>query len=147
MRAVAQRVRWARVEVDGAIIGEIALGLLVYLGVGRDDDAGDRAWLIDKIVGMRIFPNPEGKMDKSVRDVGGALLVVSQFTLYADLSRGRRPSFELAMPPAAAEEAYESFVREAGVAIPVAAGRFGADMLVSSVNEGPVTMLLDSRAR
>jgi len=147
MRAVAQRVRWARVEVDGAIIGEIALGMLVYLGVGRDDDARDRAWLIDKLVGMRIFPNPEGKMHESVRDVGGALLVVSQFTLHADLSRGRRPSFELAMPPAAAEEAYESFVREAGEAIPVAAGRFGADMLVSSVNEGPVTMLLDSRVR
>ena len=124
--------------------GAIERGLLVYLGVGRGDGERERDWMIDKILGLRIFPNDEGKMDKSVVDVGGKLLVVSQFTLYGDVKRGRRPSFDGAMPPADAERAYESFVATARGKIDVATGRFGAHMLVDSINEGPVTILLDT---
>ena len=146
MRAVVQRVSWAKVVIDGETVGEIARGLLVYLGVGKGDEDRDRAWLMDKILGLRIFANDAGKMDKSVIDVGGALLVVSQFTLYGDLKRGRRPSFDDAMPPDVANVAYEAFLREARAKLPVASGRFAADMAVSSENDGPVTIWLDSRA-
>lgn len=145
MRAVIQRVAWAKVEVAGEVTGAIERGLLVYLGAGRGDDAAARAWLLGKILGLRIFPNDAGKMDRSVVDVGGALLVVSQFTLFADVSKGRRPSFEGAMPPEEAEVAYEAFVAEARAAgITVATGRFRADMQVSSRNDGPITIWLDS---
>lgn len=145
MRAVVQRVAWARVEVDGEVVAAIDRGLLVYLGVGKGDDAAARAYVLAKVLGLRIFPNDEGKMDRSVVDSGGALLVVSQFTLYGDVSKGRRPSFEGAMPPAEAERAYEAFVAEARAqGISVATGRFGADMKVSSLNDGPVTIWLDS---
>src|SRR3974390_2977977 len=106
MRAVVQRVTRARVEVDGAVVGEIARGLLVYLGVGRGDGERERVWMVDKVVGLRIFENDEGKMDRSVLDVGGKVRVVSQFTLYGDVKRGRRPSFDAAMPPAEAEREY-----------------------------------------
>lgn len=145
MRAVVQRVRWAKVVVEGETVGEIGRGLLVYLGVGKGDEQRDRAWSLDKILGLRIFPNDAGKMDKSVLDVGGALLVVSQFTLYGDLKRGRRPSFDDAMAPAEARVAYEAFLHDARAKLSVESGRFAADMAVSSENDGPVTLWLDSR--
>jgi D-aminoacyl-tRNA deacylase len=145
VRAVVQRVTWAKVEVDGEVVGAIDRGLLVYLGAGRGDDDAARSYVLSKVVGLRIFPNEDGKMDKSVVDIGGALLVVSQFTLYADLSKGRRPSFEGAMPPAEAEHAYDGFVAAARAqGIAVATGRFRADMKVSSLNDGPVTICIDS---
>lgn len=147
MRAVVQRIAKGSVEVDGAVTGAIDHGLLVYLGAGKGDDDDDRAWLLAKILGLRIFEH-EGKMDKSVVDVGGALLVVSQFTLYADVRKGRRPSFDGAMPPAEAEAAYEAFVHDARAqGIRVETGRFRAHMKVSSVNDGPVTISLDSKDR
>lgn len=148
MRAVVQRVAWARVEVDGEVTGSIERGLLVYLGAGKGDDDVARAWLLGKVLGLRIFPNEAGKMDRSVVDIGGALLVVSQFTLYGDVKKGRRPSFEDAMPPEEAERAYDAFVREVRAAgVRAETGRFRADMKVSSLNDGPVTLWLDSAAR
>lgn len=145
MRAVVQRVSWAKVEVDGDTTGAIDRGLLVYLGAGKGDGDPERSYVLSKVLGLRIFENDEGKMDKSVVDIGGALLVVSQFTLYGDVRRGRRPSFDGAMPPDEAERAYESFVGDArATGIVVATGRFRADMKVSSLNDGPVTILIDS---
>jgi D-tyrosyl-tRNA(Tyr) deacylase len=144
MRAVVQRVAWAKVEVDGEITGQIEHGLLVYLGAGKGDTDADRAYLLSKILGLRIFES-EGKMDKSVVDVGGALLVVSQFTLYGDVRRGRRPSFDGAMPPEEAERTYDRFVAEARAqGIRVETGRFRASMKVTSLNDGPVTIWIDS---
>lgn len=145
MRAVVQRVAWAKVHVDGVLVGAIDRGLLVYLGAGKGDADADRAWMLKKVLGLRVFENDLGKLDKSVVDVGGELLVVSQFTLYGDVSRGNRPSFDGAMPPAEAEAAYDAFVREARAAIGVETGRFRADMRVSSENVGPVTIWLDSQ--
>jgi D-tyrosyl-tRNA(Tyr) deacylase len=145
---VVQRVARARVEVDGETTGAIDRGLLVYLGVGRGDTGDDRAWMLSKIAGLRVFPDAEGKMSLALADVGGALLVVSQFTLYGDVTRGRRPSFDDAMPPAEAMAAYDAAVRELrATGLRVETGRFGADMRVTSENEGPVTLWLDSRAR
>jgi D-tyrosyl-tRNA(Tyr) deacylase len=145
MRAVVQRVAWAKVEVEGEEIGAIDRGLLVYLGVGKGDTDADRAYVLGKVLGLRIFEDENGKMNKGVLDVpGGALLVVSQFTLYGDVRRGRRPSFDDAMPPEEAERAYEAFVREARVITRVETGRFRADMKVSSLNDGPVTIWIDS---
>ncbi len=148
MRAVVQRVAWAKVEVLGEVVSAIDRGLLVYLGVGKGDGDAERAWTLQKVLGLRIFENAEGKMDRSVVDEGGSLLVVSQFTLFGDVKRGRRPSFDDAMPPAEAERAYDAFVREArATGIVVGTGRFRADMKVSSLNDGPVTIWLDSAAR
>jgi D-aminoacyl-tRNA deacylase len=148
MRAVVQRVAWAKVEVSGETTGAIEKGLLVYLGAGKGDGEEERTWMVQKILGLRIFENEAGKMDKSVVDIGGALLVVSQFTLYGDVSRGRRPSFDGAMPPEDAEKAYEAFVAHARASgIRVETGRFRADMKVSSLNDGPVTIWLDTAAR
>jgi D-tyrosyl-tRNA(Tyr) deacylase len=145
MRAVVQRVAWAKVEVDGAVVGAIERGLLVYLGAGKGDGDADRAYVLAKVLGLRIFENEAGKMDRSVVDVGGALLVVSQFTLYGDVRKGRRPSFDGAMPPEQAELAYDAFVRDARAqGITVATGKFRADMKVSSLNDGPVTIWIDS---
>lgn len=145
MRAVVQRVASAKVEVDGEITGSIDQGLLVYLGAGKGDDEADRAYVLSKVLGLRIFENDEGKMDRSVVDVGGALLVVSQFTLYGDVRRGRRPSFDAAMPPEEAERAYEAFVSDARAhGIRVETGRFRASMKVTSENDGPVTIWIDS---
>ena len=145
MRVLVQRVAWAKVEVDGVIVGAIERGLLVYLGAGKGDGDVERGYVLQKVIGLRIFENDEGKMDKSVVDVGGALLVVSQFTLYGDVRKGRRPSFDDAMPPAEAEIAYDAFVREAREkGISVATGTFRADMKVSSLNDGPVTLWIDS---
>jgi D-tyrosyl-tRNA(Tyr) deacylase len=145
MRAVVQRVAWAKVEVDGQTTGAIERGLLVYLGAGKGDGANEREYILSKVLGLRVFENEAGKMDKSVVDVGGALLVVSQFTLYGDVRKGRRPSFDGAMPPEEAERAYEDFVAAArATGIRVETGRFRADMKVSSLNDGPVTIWIDS---
>jgi D-aminoacyl-tRNA deacylase len=148
MRAVVQRVSSARVEVDDTLVGAIDRGLLVYIGFGRDDTDDDRAWVLTKIVGMRVFPDDVGKMSRSVGDLGGAILLVSQFTLYGDLRRGRRPSFDAAMAPDQAEASYDAAVREArAMGVRVETGRFRAAMRVTSVNEGPVTILIDSAVR
>ncbi len=148
MRAVVQRVLRASVEVEGVVVGAIERGLLAYLGFGRDDTSADSAWVLTKIAGLRVFENDAGKMARDAASVGGALLLVSQFTLYGDLLRGRRPSFEAAMGPADADRAYASFVRDArATGIPVETGRFGAQMLVRSINDGPVTLWIDSSAR
>jgi D-tyrosyl-tRNA(Tyr) deacylase len=141
MRAVVQRVSHARVEIAGETVGEIDRGLLAYLGFGRGDTPEDRAWVLAKVIGLRVFEDEQGKMSKSVSDVGGALLLVSQFTLYGDLRRGRRPSFDEAMPPNEAERAYLAAVDEArATGLRVETGVFGASMRVTSVNEGPVTI-------
>ena len=144
MRAVVQRVRFAKVEVAGVVVGAIEQGLLVYLGIGLKDGAAEASYVLEKIIHLRIFGDDGGKMDRNVLDVGGALLVVSQFTLYGDVRRGRRPSFTEAMVPAEAERTYDAFVAEAGTRIRVASGRFGADMHVTSLNDGPVTIWIDS---
>lgn len=146
MRAVLQRVSEARVRVDGATVGEVGHGLLVLLGVGQGDGAADARYLADKIAGLRIFEDSQGKMNLSVADVGGSLLVVSQFTLYGDCRQGRRPGFSAAAPPELANTLYKQFtgmLRERGLT--VATGIFQAEMAVSLVNDGPVTLLLDSR--
>lgn len=142
MRAVCQRVSQATVTVDGEIVGQIGQGWLVLLGVGPNDDEAVVARMADKIVGLRVFADDAGKMNRSVLDVGGAVLVVSQFTLYADTSRGRRPGFTGAAPPALAEPLVERFaalVRECGLRVET--GRFGAHMAVELVNDGPVTIM------
>jgi D-tyrosyl-tRNA(Tyr) deacylase len=144
VRALVQRVAWAKVEVNGETTGAIERGLLVYLGAGKGDGAAERAYVLQKVIGLRIFEDEGGKMNLSVEDVRGALLVVSQFTLYADVRRGRRPSFDDAMPPEGAERAYDAFVAEAKARIRVETGRFRADMKVSSLNDGPVTIWIDS---
>lgn len=147
MRAVIQRVAEAAVDVDGERVGEIGRGLLVLLGVTHADGPTEARWLADKLVGMRIFEDVKGKFHHSVADVGGAVLVVSQFTLYADTARGRRPSFSDAAPGPIAEALYDEVVRAIRAhGIPVHTGRFGARMQVALVNEGPVTILLDSAA-
>jgi D-tyrosyl-tRNA(Tyr) deacylase len=146
MRACVQRVSRAEVVVDGQVVGRIGSGLLVLLGVGVEDISNDAAQLADKIVELRIFPDDEGKMNRSLVDSKGAMLVVSQFTLYGDCRKGRRPSFIDAAPPEKGEQLYQEFVaavRTKGVE--VATGRFRAHMDVSLVNDGPVTLLLDSK--
>lgn len=147
MRAVVQRVTRASVTVDGEVTGAIEAGLLVLLGAGHGDGASDLAYLVDKIVNLRIFADEAGKMNRSVLDLGGGVLVVSQFTLYGDARKGRRPAFTDAMEPVAAKALYLQSLealRQAGVAR-VEAGVFAADMKVELVNDGPVTILLDSR--
>jgi D-aminoacyl-tRNA deacylase len=139
-----QRVTSARVVVDGETTGEIERGLLVYLGVGKGDSPRDREYVLRKIVGLRVFTDETGKMTRDVSEVGGSLLVVSQFTLYGDVRRGRRPSFDDAMPSAEASLVCDAFVNEARALLPVATGRFGADMKVTSLNDGPVTIWIDS---
>lgn len=146
MRACVQRVSRASVEVEGAVVGEIGRGLLVLLGVARQDTEGDAQQLADKISQLRIFPDAEGKMNRSLQEIGGQMLVVSQFTLLGDCRKGRRPSFVDAAPPEVGQQLYEAFVAAvAARGIDVATGRFGAHMDVALVNDGPVTLLLDSR--
>jgi len=145
MRAVVQRVSRARVSVDGQTSGEIGLGLLVLLGVGAGDARTDADYLAEKTIGLRIFEDNDGKMNLSVAEVGGAMLVVSQFTLFGDARRGKRPSFDAATPPVQARELYEYFVeRVRGAGLRCETGRFQETMRVELVNEGPVTILLDS---
>lgn len=146
MRAVVQRVSRAQVTVKDWIAGEIGLGLLVLLGVGREDTEADVDYLAEKVSGLRIFEDHDGKMNRSVLDVGGSVLAVSQFTLYGDVRRGKRPSFDDAAVPESARRLYELFVeriRAAGLRCET--GRFQEMMQVELVNEGPVTILLDSR--
>jgi D-tyrosyl-tRNA(Tyr) deacylase len=146
MRAVLQRVTRASVRVEGEAVGEIACGLVVLLGVARDDSEADASYLVEKITCLRIFDDAEGRMNVSVAEGGGALLVVSQFTLYGDARRGRRPSWIEAAQPEAAEKLYEFFVAQARrTGLRVECGRFRAMMEVELVNDGPVTILLDSR--
>jgi D-tyrosyl-tRNA(Tyr) deacylase len=146
MRAVVQRVRAARVLAGGAELGAVGEGLLVYLGVGAGDTDADLEYLAEKIAGLRVFRDAAGAMNLSVVDAGGRALVVSQFTLYGDARRGKRPSFTGAMEPAAAEAVYERFAaRLEALGVPCARGAFGAMMDVHSVNDGPVTILLDSK--
>jgi D-tyrosyl-tRNA(Tyr) deacylase len=146
MKAVVQRVSEARVTVDGVNVGAIGRGLLVLLGVAQEDEARDALWMAEKIVSLRIFEDDEGKMNLSLKEVGGSLLAVSQFTLLGDCRKGRRPSFVDAAQPALAEELYEAFVSHVdGLGVPTATGRFQAHMEVSLVNDGPVTILVDSR--
>ncbi len=145
MRAVIQRVTEARVIVDGDTVGAIGRGLLVLLGVAPGDSAEQASWLAEKLSGLRVFADADGKMNLAVTDVGGAVLVVSQFTLYGDCRKGRRPSFVDAAAPEIAEPLYEAFVRETrSFGVPVATGRFGADMRVELVNDGPVTLIIDT---
>jgi D-tyrosyl-tRNA(Tyr) deacylase len=147
MRAVVQRVSRASVTVDTRVTGAIERGLLVLLGAGAGDGPTDLAYVVDKVVNLRIFPDDAGKMNRSVLDVVGAVLVVSQFTLYGDARQGRRPAFTGALEPVAAKALYEqalTAIRAAGVTR-VEAGEFAADMKVELVNDGPVTILLDSR--
>ncbi len=146
MRAVVQRVNEASVTVDGDVVGSIDRGLLVYLGAAVGDDAKDVQYTVDKIAGLRIFPNDDGRMSLSVTDIGGAILVVSQFTLFGDVRRGRRPSFDAAADPADAQRLYLDVVAGLrGKGLPVETGTFRAMMLVRGVVEGPVTIQIDSR--
>lgn len=146
MRACVQRVSEASVTVDGQTIGRIGQGLLVLLGVAQNDTIDDVRYLADKLVGLRVFEDAAGKMNLALPDVGGAMLIVSQFTLLGDCRKGRRPSYIQAAPPELAEQLYESFVAAVGAqGISVATGRFRADMKVALINDGPVTLLLDTR--
>ena len=145
MRAVVQRVTWARVKVEDEIVGEIGPGLLVLLGSGTGDTDRDVDYLANKVVNLRIFEDDDQNMNRSLLDVGGAMLVVSQFTLYGDCRKGRRPSFVSAMEPVEAERLCDLFVgRSEALGAPVATGRFRAMMDVELSNSGPVTMLVDS---
>ncbi|MFO7179557.1 MAG: D-aminoacyl-tRNA deacylase [Pseudomonadota bacterium] len=146
MRAVVQRVRYAKVTVDSEVTGSIERGLCVLVGVGREDEERDAIALADKVVGLRIFEDDAGKMNRALADVGGRLLAVSQFTLFGDTSRGRRPSFVNAMEPEGARRLFERFCEECRArGVEVETGRFRAHMLVELGNDGPVTLILDTR--
>jgi D-tyrosyl-tRNA(Tyr) deacylase len=145
MRAVIQRVRRASVTIGGEVVGRIEQGLLVLLGVHRTDTRSRIPWLAEKLAGLRIFEDDEGKMNRSLQDVKASMLVVSQFTLYGDCQKGRRPSFIDAARPEVAEPVYEEFVQALrALGVPVETGRFGADMQVELVNDGPVTLVIDT---
>jgi len=145
MRSVVQRVNRARVTVGGEVVGEIGQGLLVLLGVGQSDTDAAADYLASKIAGLRVFDDDAGRMNRSVGEIGGAVLVVSQFTLFGDVRRGKRPSFDAAAPPEQARRLYEYFVEKLRIAgLRCETGRFQEMMLVELVNDGPVTILLDS---
>jgi D-tyrosyl-tRNA(Tyr) deacylase len=147
MRVVVQRVTQARVVVAGEVVGQIERGLLVLLGVTHTDTAEQARWLAEKVVGLRIFEDDAGKMNLDVTEAGGGVLVVSQFTLYGNAQKGRRPSFIEAAPPEIAIPLYEAFVNAVkALGVPVATGRFGAMMQVELVNDGPVTLIVDSKS-
>ncbi|MDO5111502.1 MAG: D-aminoacyl-tRNA deacylase [Clostridia bacterium] len=145
MRAVVQRVKSASVSVKGNTIGEIAKGYMVLLGVEDVDTAADMEYICDKLLGLRVFEDAEGKMNLDILDIGGSILLISQFTLYGDARKGRRPSFIKAARPETAIPLYEAAIARLGAQLPVATGEFGAEMDVALVNDGPVTILLDSK--
>lgn len=146
MRAVVQRVKEAKVTVDGNLIGEVGRGLLVFVGISTEDSNDDIAYLAEKILNLRIFEDQSGKMNLSVNDISGEVLIVSQFTLYGDCRKGRRPSFSRAAPPAQALEIYNNFLDTLRLqGVPIKTGQFREHMDVSLINDGPVTLLLDSK--
>jgi len=147
MRVVIQRVSEAAVKIDGTIVGEISKGLLVLLGIAQEDNEQDALYLLQKLINLRIFSDADGKMNLSVQDCGGELLVVSQFTLYADTKKGNRPSYIRAARPEQAIPLYEFFLKELQKQFQgsIQTGKFGADMKVSLINDGPVTIIIDSR--
>jgi D-aminoacyl-tRNA deacylase len=146
MRAVVQRVKYSKVEVNKKTIGEIQKGLNVLIGISKDDTDEDIKYIKDKIINLRIFEDKNGKLNKSLIDIDGELLIISQFTLYGDCRHGRRPGFTDALGGEAAKEMYEKFVQTCRVSIQkVETGEFGADMLVTILNDGPVTLLIDSK--
>ena len=145
MRTLIQRVKEAKVTVDGQVVGAIDGGLLLFLGIHKEDGESKIPWLVEKVINLRIFEDDAGKMNLSLKDVGGKLLIVSQFTLYGNCEGGRRPSFIETMPPETAEKLYESFIAK-GVELlgeeNIATGKFGAEMAVQLINDGPVTFLI-----
>jgi D-tyrosyl-tRNA(Tyr) deacylase len=143
VKVLLQRVSSAAVDIEGETVAAIGRGLLVFVGVAPGDDDEQVNWLADKTLGLRVFPDADKPMNRSVVDIGGELLVVSQFTLAADTSRGKRPGFSTAASPELAREMYDRFVAVLGQTLPVCSGRFGADMQVSLVNDGPVTFMLE----
>jgi D-aminoacyl-tRNA deacylase len=146
MRAVVQRASRAKVIIDGESVGEINAGLVILLGITHADTPEQARWLAEKIVGLRIFNDTDGKMNRDLADANGSMLIVSQFTLYGDCRKGKRPSFIDAAPPPIAIPLYEAFINGVkALGIPVATGRFGADMKVELVNDGPVTLIVDSK--
>lgn len=146
MRAIVQRVSQASVSVDNKIVGNIGEGLLVLLGIGKEDDDKDLEYLVDKVLGLRIFQDEEDKMNLSLLDIEGELLIISQFTLYGDVRKGRRPSFSASGDPEMAEKMYLEFINKCiDKGIKTEKGIFGADMDVSLINQGPVTIMLDSK--
>ena len=146
MRAVVQRVSYANVKVDGEIIGSIDNGIMVLLGVGTEDNENDIKYLSEKILNLRIFEDENGKMNLSLMDIKGEVLIISQFTLYGDCRKGRRPSFDKAGLPDEAKKLYERFIEVCGESgLKIQTGIFGADMKVSLLNDGPVTLMLDSK--
>jgi D-aminoacyl-tRNA deacylase len=148
MRAVVSRVAWAKVVTAGEVVGEIDHGLLVLVGVSRSDGAAEAAWIAGKVAGLRVFDDAQGRMNRSLTETGGGILVVSQFTLYGDARNGRRPSYIDAARPEQAEPLVQAVVDAlAAGGVPVATGRFGAEMRVESAGDGPVTILLDTERR
>ena len=148
MRLVLQRVTRASVDVEDRTVGSIRTGLVAFLGISKSDTTGEADYLLDKLLGLRIFPDDEGKMNRNVQEAGGALLIVSQFTLYADCRKGRRPGFDQAAPPEQAKTLYNYFVESARRGpVPVETGVFQATMDVHMVNHGPVTIVIDSADR
>lgn len=146
MRAVVQRVSRASVSIEGQVVGEIGRGLLVLLGIAPDDTPEQSRWLADKVVGLRVFADEAGKMNRDVVEIGGGVLIISQFTLYGDCRKGRRPSFVDAAAPAIAVPLYEAFIEASRAqGAPVATGRFGTDMQVELINDGPVTLIIDAK--
>ncbi|MGE9294861.1 MAG: D-aminoacyl-tRNA deacylase [Puniceicoccales bacterium] len=149
MRLVIQRVTRAACRVDGEVTGAIEAGLLVFIGVGREDDSTDAAWLARKVAGLRVFEDEEGRMNRSLRDIGGGVLAISQFTLYGNLKKGSRPSFNRSADPEPAKALFEEFKALLGAELgaPVASGIFAADMKIEAHNDGPITLIIDSKAR
>ena len=148
MRTVFQRVTRAQVSIDDKVTGSICKGLVVFVGIRSEDNDSDLQWLAEKIVHLRVFEDEDGKMNRSLTDIGGEMLIISQFTLYGDCRKGRRPGFSTAAPPSIAEPYYQKFIREVETkGIQVATGTFQADMQVELVNDGPVTLLLDSEKK
>lgn len=146
MRAIVQRVLEARVEVAGRVTGEIGRGLLVFLGVGKEDTSHDVDWMVEKVAGLRVFPEDDDRMNRSVRDVGGGVLAISQFTLYGNCRKGTRPSFDAAAGPELAQRLYEyALQRFRATGIETQAGVFAASMRITCVNDGPVTLIIDSK--